>query len=87
MSWGAPLRAQTYVVEHDQAIGPTTVVAADCMKDAVAHHGGEKLLNEECQKSTADDGQVEVVNHEGSIKDERFAVLHKFSPAENYNIV
>lgn len=57
------------------------------MEDAVAHHGGEKLLNEECQKPTTDDGQVEVVNHEGPIQDEGLAMLHEFSSAENYNVV
>ena len=48
----------TYVVKQDQLVGPATVEVANGVEDTVPDERREQLLNEESQKTTADDGQV-----------------------------
>ena len=80
-------RENTYIVQHDQFLGPTAIVVANGIENTVSNNSGEELLNEEGQKTTADDGQVEIVNHERAIEDECLTMLHQFSSAKDYNIV
>lgn len=75
------------VVENDQGLGPAACSVADGIEDTFTDNGGEKLLNEECQKDTADDCQVKVVDQEESPQLERFPLAHQLSPAEDDGIV
>jgi len=76
-----------HIVQHDQRPSPASIVAADGMKDAISNNLGKQLFNKECQQTSADNGQVEIVNHKRAIEDERFAVLHQFPSTEYYDIV
>lgn len=48
----------THVVKKNQLVGPATVEVANGVEDAVPDNGGKKLLNEERQKTSTDDGKV-----------------------------
>ena len=52
---------ETHVVKQDELVSPAAIEIANSVEDTVPNQGGEKLLNEESQKTTADDGQVQVV--------------------------
>jgi hypothetical protein len=80
-------RRQTHIVEHNQSIGPTSIVATNGMENAVSRQFGEKLFDEEGQETTADEGQIEIVNHERAVEDEGLAVFHQFPSAKDYDIV
>jgi hypothetical protein len=76
-----------HIVEHNQSIGPTSIVATNGMENAVSRQFGEKLFDEEGQETTADEGQIEIVNHERAVEDEGLAVFHQFPSAKDYDIV
>ncbi len=57
------------------------------MENAVSDHFRQKLFDEERQKTTADEGQIEIVNHERAVEDEGLAVFHQFPSAKDYDIV
>ena len=78
---------ETYIVENDQLVSPATIVAANGVEDTIAHDFWEKLLNEEREKATADDGKVKIMNHEWAIQDERVSLLHELPSTEYYDIV
>lgn len=48
---------------------------------------GQQLLNEQSQQSSADQGQVEVVDHEQCVELERRTVLHELATSEDDDIV
>jgi hypothetical protein len=77
----------TYVVKQDQLVGPATVEVADGVENTVPDEGGEQLLNEESQKTTADDGQVEVVDLERAVQAEGCAVPHELAASQNNGVV
>ena len=77
----------TYIIQDDQLVRPTTVGAADGVEDAIAHDFWQELLNEEGEKTAADDGEVEVVDHEGTVEHKGLSFLHQLSSAEDDDIV
>lgn len=60
---------------------------ADGVEDAMAHNGGQDLLNEEGKQDAADGGEVEVMDEEKGPQLERLAVPHHFATTKNDNIV
>lgn len=81
-----PLR-EAYIVQDDQLIAPASIIAADRMENAVPDDFGQHLLNEEGQQATADDGQVEIVNHEGAIENKGLSFLHQLPAAKDDDVV
>ena len=77
----------SYIVQNDQFVSPASIIMADGMEDAASSKSGKELLNEESEKATGDDGEVEIVNHEGTIKDKWFPVLHEVSSTEDNDVV
>lgn len=77
----------THVIEHFQLSGPASVVAANRMEDAISRDFGQKLLDEERQQPTTNECQVEVVDDEGTLENERLATFHQFSSAKDYDVV
>ena len=84
---GTPRGEVTYIVQHHQLLGPASIVAANGIENTISENSGEELFNEESQETTADDGQVEIVNHEGAIEDECLTMFHQLSPTKDYNVV
>lgn len=60
-------QCDTYVVQDNQRLSPSTAVVADGVEDTVADNGGQELLNKQSQEDGADGGQEEVVDHEQSV--------------------
>ena len=81
------IEVRTHVVENNQLVGPTTLVGADGVENTVSDKFWQKLLNEEEQKDTADDGQVKVVDLEEKAELEGLATAHEFSAAEDDDVV
>jgi hypothetical protein len=77
----------THVVKQDELVSPAAIEIADSVEDAVPDQGGEKLLNEESQKTTADDGQVQVVDLERTVQLEGRAAPHELTAAQNDSVV
>lgn len=77
----------THVVQNDKGLGPATLRVTDGMEDTAANNGGKKLLNEESQKRTTDQSQVEVVDKEETLELERLAVAHPLATTENDAVV
>lgn len=77
----------TYVVQNDQGLGPAATVVTDGVEDAVAHNGGEELLDEQGQQDGADDGQEQVVDHEEGVELESGDVLHDLAAPEDDDVV
>lgn len=77
----------THVVQNDKGLGPATLGVTDGMEDTAANNGGKKLLNEESQKRTTDQSQVEVVDKEETLELERLAVAHPLATTENDAVV
>ena len=77
----------TYVVKQNQLVGPATVEVADGVENTVPDERREQLLNEESQKTTADDGQVQVVDLERTVQAEGCAVPHDLAAAQNDDVV
>ena len=80
-------RGNPYIVQHHQLPGPTSIIVTNGIENTVSNKSGEELFNEEGQETTTNDGQVEIVNHEGAIENKWLTMLHQFSPAKDYNIV
>jgi hypothetical protein len=57
------------------------------VEHTIACNFGQQLLNEECQQATADDCEVEVVDHEGAIENEGLSLLHQLPAAKDDNVV
>jgi hypothetical protein len=81
------LRFRTYVVKQDQLVGPATIEVANGVENTVPDQRREQLLNEESQKTTADDGQVEVVDLERTVQAEGCAVPHELAASQNDGVV
>ena len=77
----------THVVEHHQFLRPSTLVIANGVEDSILDDSPKQLLNEECQQNAADNGKVEIVDHEKSIQGESFSSPHQLSSTEYDNIV
>jgi hypothetical protein len=77
----------TYVVKQDQLVGPATIEVADGVENTVPDEGREQLLNEESQKTTADDGQVQVVDLERAVQAEGCAVPHELAASQDDGVV
>ena len=77
----------THVVEHHQFLRPSTLVIANGVEDSILDDGPKQLLNEQCQQNAADNGKVEIVDHEKSIQGESFSSPHQLSSTEYDNIV
>jgi hypothetical protein len=75
------------IVQDNEGLGPTTIGVADGMEDTAANDSRKKLLNVESQKSTANNGQVEVVDEEKALELEGLAVAHELTTAEDYEVV
>jgi hypothetical protein len=78
---------ETYVVQDDKGLSPSTLGIADSMEDTATDNGGKKLLNEESQESTADQSQVEIVNEEETLELEGLTVAHPFATTEDDGVV
>ena len=57
------------------------------MENTISDEGWEELFNEEDQQTSTDQGEVEVMDHEGAIQGEGFAVFHQFSSSKDNDIV
>lgn len=79
--------SNTHVVKKNQLVRPATVEVADGVEDAVPDNGGKKLLNEERQKATTDDGKVQVVDLERAVQAESCAAPHELAAAQNDDVV
>ena len=79
--------SQTHVVKQDELVGPAAIEIADGVEKTVPDQSGEKLLNEESQKTTADDGQVQVVDLERTVQAEGRAAPHEFTTTQNDDVV
>lgn len=77
----------TYIVDDNEGLGPSTFVVADSEEDTVSPDSRQQLFDEKSQQSTADNGQVEIVNHEGCVELECGTALHDLSASEDNNIV
>lgn len=80
-------RSQAYIVENNEFFSPATTVIANCVEDTISRQSWKQLLNEQSQQDATDDSQVEIVNHERTIKDKSLAMLHQLSSTEDYDIV
>ena len=87
MFWFQCNSSQTHVVKQDELIGPAAIEIADGVEKTVPDQGGEKLLNEESQKTTADNGQVQVVDLEGTVQAEGRAAPHELTTTQNDDVV
>lgn len=79
--------SQTHVVKQDELVGPAAIEIADGVEETVPDQSGEKLLNEESQKTTADDGQVQVVDLERTVQAEGRAAPHELTTTQNDDVV
>lgn len=70
----------TYIVQDNEGLGPSTLVITNGEEETVSVERRQKLLNEESEKSRADRGQVEVVDHEQCVELKSRAVLHHSRP-------
>lgn len=77
----------THVVEKNELVTPATVEVADGVEHAVPDNCGKKLLNEEGQKTTTDDGKVQVVDLERAVQAESCAAPHELAAAQNEDVV
>ena len=82
-----PYSSGTHVVKEDKLVGPAAIEIANSVENAVPDQGGEKLLNEESQKTTADDGQVQVVDLEWTVQAESRTAPHELTTAEDDDVV
>ena len=87
ISYHIRLRCTTYIVDDNEGLGPSTFVIADSEEDTVFPDCRQQLLDEKSQQSTADNGQVEVVDHEQGVELERGTALHDLSASEDNDIV
>ena len=87
ISYHIRLRCTTYIVDDNEGLGPSTFVVADSEEDTVPPDCRQQLFDEKSQQSTADNGQVEVVDHEQGVELERGTALHDLSASEDNNIV
>lgn len=78
---------ETHVVKQNELVSPATVQVANRVEDAVPDQGGQKLLNEESQKTTADDGEVQVVDLERAVQLEGGAAPHELATTQNDSVV
>jgi hypothetical protein len=62
-------------------------VVANGVEDAVAHEGGQKLLDEQSQKDGADSSEKEVVDHEEGVELESGQLLHDLTATEDNHVV
>ena len=87
ISYHIRLKCTTYIVDDNEGLGPSTFVVADSEEDTVFPDCRQQLLDEKGQQSTADNGQVEIVNHEQCVELERRTALHDLPASEDNNIV
>lgn len=87
ISYHIRLKCTTYIVDNNEGLGPSTFVVADSEEDTVSPDCRQQLLDEKGQQSTADNGQVEIVNHEQCVELERRTALHDLPASEDNNIV
>ena len=87
ISYHIRLKCTTYIVDDNEGLGPSTFVVADSEEDTVPPDCRQQLFDEKSQQSTADNGQVEVVDHEQGVELERGTALHDLSASEDNNIV
>lgn len=79
--------SKTHVVKQDELVGPAAIEITDSVEETVPDQGGEKLLNEESQKTTADDGEVQVVDLERTVQAEGRAAPHELTTTQNDDVV
>ena len=77
----------TYVVQNDEGLSPTTTLVTDGVEHAVSDKSRQKLLNEEHQENTTDEGQDEVVDHEQGVQLESGQLLHDLTTTEDEHVV
>lgn len=77
----------TYIVQDNEGLGPSTLVITNGEEETVSVERRQKLLNEESEKSRADRGQVEVVDHEQCVELKSRAVLHQLATTEDDYVV
>lgn len=77
----------THVVKNDKFIGPTTIVRADSVENAISCNLRDQLLEEEYQESARNDGQDEVVDLEDEVELESWTVPHQFATTEDDDVV
>lgn len=77
----------THVVKNDEGLGPTAIVVADGVEDALAHNGRQYLLNEKSQQNGGYGGENEVVDEEERLKLEPVPFAHPLATTEDDNVV
>ena len=77
----------TNIVQRDQGLRPSSSSITNRKEYAIPPYGRKQLFNEQRQKCSTDDGQVQVVYHEQAIQVQRFPMLHEFSTSKHGNIV
>lgn len=83
----AVISDNTYVVEDDKLVGPSTLVRADGVENAIVVDLRDELLQEEKQQSSGDGGKVKVVDHEWAVQLEGWAVAHELAASKDNNVV
>lgn len=78
---------KTYIVQNNQMIGPSALLGANRVKDAMMIDCRQQLLNKQHQKDATDGCEVEVVDHKQPIQLERRTLAHQLPAAENNHIV
>lgn len=81
------LSDQTYIVQDNHGLSPSTIVVADGMEDTIVVKLGNQLLNEEDQEDAADGGQVEVVDEEERLELEGLPVAHQLAATKDDDVV
>lgn len=74
--------AEPYIVQNDQLLCPATIVRTDCVEDSIMVQLRYELLDEKGKEGTADECEVEVVDHEETVQRIRLSVLHQLSSAK-----
>lgn len=62
-------------------------MTAHAVEHAVPPHGGDKLLSEQGEQHSANDGQIKVVDLEQAIELHRRSTAHDFAAAKDYHVV
>jgi hypothetical protein len=78
---------ETYIVQNDQLIGPSTLPVANGKEDAVPPDGGNQLLQEQNKQRAANECQVQVVHLEQPIELQGRSATHNLSAAEDDYVV
>lgn len=80
-------KCKTHIVKQNKLVRPATIEVANSVENAIPDQSRQELLNEERQKTTRDDGQVQVVDFERAVQLEGSAVPHDLAATQNDDVV